>query len=161
MKLIIDISRDDYADFNKFHYLKYNLKRTILYPVLALIFILYYVNREGFNLTSTLITPFIFVIVYVLSINRTINRTKKIPNNDGAILGEKEYEFSDDIISYKTNNAEGSLNWSTVLKLEESTNAFYLYMDTNMALIVPKRVFKDQAEEEAFKNIVKGKIKSV
>ena len=63
-----------------------------------------------------------------------------------------------DKITFKTTNSEGSSDWKTKKKLEESSKAFYLYMDTNMAMLVPKRVFKDKSDEDAFKILVRQKI---
>lgn len=90
--------------------------------------------------------------------NRILNKTKSIPDNDGTILGQKEMEFAENKIVYKTANSEGSSDWTTIKKLEESSKAFYLYMDTNMAMLVPKRVFKDKSDEETFKTLVRQKI---
>ena len=158
MKLTIDISRQDYADFNKFHFLKTKLKRTVITGVLTVIILQLFLNREQFDLTATTISSVVCVVVYFFAINRSLNKTKSIPNNDGAILGKKEMEFAEDKIIYKTSNSEGSSAWTTIKKLEENSKAFYLYMDTNMAILVPKRVFKDKSEEETFKILVRQKI---
>lgn len=161
MKLTIDISRQDYADFNKFHFFKTRLKRTVITGVLTVILLQLFLNRQQFNLTATIITSATCVVVYVFAINRSLNKTKSIPDNDGAILGQKEMEFAEDKIFYKTANSEGSSAWTTIKKLEENSKAFYLYMDTNMAMLVPKRVFKDKSDEETFKTLVKRKINTV
>ena len=158
MKLTIDISRQDYADFNKFHFIKTKLKRTVITGVLTIIILQLFLNREQFNLTATIFSSVVCVLVYLFAINRSLKKTKSIPNNDGTILGQKELEFSKDKIIYKTANSEGKSAWTTIKKLEESSKAFYLYMDTNMAMLVPKRVFKDKSEEETFKTLVRQKI---
>ncbi|MCC5916615.1 MAG: YcxB family protein [Cryomorphaceae bacterium] len=158
MRLTIDISRQDYADFNKFHFFKTKLKRTVMVGALTIIFLQLFLNREQFDLTLTVISSIVCVIVYVFVIYRGLNKTKSIPNNDGAILGQKEVEFAEDKIIYKTANSEGSSDWTTIKKLEESSKAFYLYMDANMAILVPKKVFKDKADEDAFKTMVRQKM---
>lgn len=158
MKLTIDISRQDYADFNKFHFLKTKLKRTLITGALTVIILQLFLNREQFDLTATIISSVACILVYVFAINRSLNKTKSIPDNDGTILGQKEMEFAEDKIIYKTANSEGSSDWTTIKKLEESSKAFYLYMDTNMAMLVPKRVFKDKSDEEIFKTLIRQKI---
>ena len=158
MKLTIDISRQDYADFNKFHFFKTKLKRTVITGALTVIILQLFLNREQFNLTATIVSSVVCVLVYVFAISRSLNKTKSIPDNDGTILGQKEMEFAEDKIIYKTANSEGSSDWTTIKKLEESSKAFYLYMDTNMAMLVPKRVFKDKSDEETFKTLVRQKI---
>lgn len=158
MKLKIDISRQDYADFNKFHFLKTKLKRTVITGVLTLTILQLFLNREQFNLTATIVSSVVSVLVYLFVINRSLKKTKSIPDNEGTILGQKEMEFADDKIFYKTANSEGNSAWTTIKKLEESSKAFYLYMDTNMAMLVPKRAFKDKSEEDTFKTFVRQKI---
>ena len=158
MKLTIDISRQEYSDFNKFHFIKTRLKRTIITGVLTVIILQFFLNREHFNLTATVVSSIACVLVYGFAINRSLNKTKSIPDNDGAILGQKVMEFTEDKITFKTTNSEGSSDWRTIKKLEESSKAFYLYMDTNMAMLVPKRVFKDKSDEDAFKILVRQKI---
>lgn len=158
MKLTIDISRQDYADFNKFHFFKTKLKRTVITGALTVIILQLFLNREQFDLTATIISSVFCVLVYVFAINRSLNKTKSIPDNGGTILGQKEIEFAEDKIFYKTANSEGISDWTTIKKLEESTNAFYLYMDTNMAMLVPKRVFKNKSDEETFKTLVRQKL---
>ncbi len=67
-------------------------------------------------------------------------------------------EFTDDKIIYKASNSEGSNDWAMIRNVKESSKAFYLYMDTNMAILVPKRAFKDKAEEVGFRDLVNQKI---
>lgn len=157
MKLTIDISRQDYADFNRFHFFKTKLKKTVITGALTVIIMQLFFNREQFDLTATIITSGVCVLFYVFVINRSLNKTKNIPDNDGTILGQKEIEFAEDKIIYKTANSEGTSDWTAIKKLEESSGAFYLYMDTNMAMLVPKRVFKDKSDEEIFKTLVMQK----
>lgn len=161
MKLTIDISRQDYADFNKFHFIKTKLKGTVITGVLTVIFLQIFLNREQFNLTATIVSSTAWLLMYVLVISRRLNKTKRIPDNDGTILGQKEIEFCEDKIIYKTEKSDGSNAWTTIKKLEESSKAFYLYMDTNVAMVVPKRVFKDKADEDEFKTLVIRKINTV
>jgi hypothetical protein len=161
MKLTIDISRQDYVDFNKFHFYKTHLKRTVITGIVTVILMLFILNRRKFDMTLSLVSSIGSMLVYTLAIYWNLNRTKNIPNNDGTILGEKNFEFTEDKIIYKTVNSEGSSSWSSIMKFEESSKAFYLYMDTNMAMPIPKRFFKDKTEEDAFRTLVRQKIRAI
>ena len=158
MKLTIDISREDYSDFNKFHFMNTKLKQTILYGVLLVIVLEYLLNRNEFNLTATIISSIGCLGVFWWAINRSLNKTKNIPDNDGTILGQKEMEFGDDKITYTTKNSQGTCEWASVKYLKESPKAFYLYMDANMAMLVPKRTFGTEDELEEFRNIINKKV---
>ncbi|MFI5218853.1 MAG: YcxB family protein [Bacteroidia bacterium] len=158
MRLQIDITRQDYSDFNKFHFRQTKMKRTIIIGMLTVIIVQLFLNREQFDLIATIISTIVCIVVYVFMINRSLNKTKNIPDNNGTILGEKEIDFTDDKIIYKTRDSQGSSNWNTIKNLKESPKAFYLYMDTNMAMLIPKRVFKDTNETEEFRKLVNRKI---
>jgi hypothetical protein len=158
MKLTIDITREDYSDFNKFHFMNTKLKRTIFIGLLTVILLEYLLNRTQFDLTATIISSIACIVIYFWAINRSLNKTKNIPDNDGTILGLKEMEFADDKISYSTKNSQGTCEWSSIKYLKESSKAFYLYMDTNMALLIPKRTFTTENELEDFRKILNKKI---
>ena len=70
MKLTIDISRQDYADFNKFHFFKTNLKRTVITGALTVIILQLFLNREQFDLTATIVSSIACALVYIFAINR-------------------------------------------------------------------------------------------
>lgn len=159
MTLTIEITREDYADFNKFNFYSKGLKRTIINGVITIIFLQLLLNYKEFKLAPTLISSVACVLVYFFLIKRSLNKSKNVPDQDGSMLGEKEVEFTDEKISYKASNAEGSINWTAIKSFKESSKAFYLYIDANMAVVVPKRFFKDGTEEMEFRNLVNGKIK--
>lgn len=158
MKFTVDITREDYSDFNKFHFMKTRLNRTILTGLLTVIVLEYLLNRNEFDLTVTIISSLACVLVYSWAIYRSLNKTKKIPDNDGTILGPKEMEFADDKISYSSKNSQGTCEWTSIKFLRESSKAFYLYMDTNMAMLVPKRTFTTDNELEDFRKIISRKV---
>ena len=159
MKLTIDITREDYADYNKFHFVKTRLKRSIIVILATLIIVEIFLNKDKFDLTSTIISSIAGVGMYVFIIYRSFNKIKKIPVDGGHILGQKEIEFTEEKYYSKTKNSEGSAEWSTIKSIEENKKSFYLYVDKNMAIMVPKRVFKDETEMNEFRNLVTRKIK--
>jgi hypothetical protein len=158
MKFIVDFTREDYADFAKFHFRKKSLVKIIIFFVVFIALLQLYINRDGFSLNRTIYSSLAGAIAAFIMMYISLNNTKNIPKDDGTILGEKEMEFNEEGISYRMANAEGSQRWQSIKSLEESSKAFYLYMDTVMAIAVPKRVFKDKIEEAAFRDMVKQKI---
>lgn len=158
MKLTIDITREDYADFNKFHLFSKKLKRMVIVGFLTIIIVQLMLNTEGFDWIVTLISSVICFLIYFFSLKISLNRTKNIPEKEGTILGEKQLEFAEEKIFYKASDSEGSINWTAIKRLEEGKNAFYLYMDANMAMIVPKRFLNDVNQETEFRDMVGEKI---
>jgi hypothetical protein len=161
MKLQVEITRQDYSDLNKFHFVHTRLKKTIIMSILILCFSQFILNYQHFDLIVTIISTILFVAAYSFGIIRSLNKTSNIPDKNGSILGTKDFEFTDDKIIYKSQNSEGSNDWSKIRNLQEGKKAFYLYMDTNMAILIPKRIFKDNTEMTEFRDLVNKKIKPV
>lgn len=158
MKLLTEITRQDYADFNTFHFVKTRMVRTIVLGLLALVILQLVLSLKEFNLLACVVSSVAYIAYSIFSVYRSLRRTKNAPDSNGTILGEKEYEFTDDGVHYKTRNSTGTSSWSSIKKMEEGSRAFYLYMDSVMAIIIPKKSFKDLDEMEAFKKLIQRKI---
>lgn len=153
MKLEIEITRQDYFDFNVYNFIKTRLPKTILVCVTGLIFLQFMLNKDeiGIDWMRVLISSLFYLILSFLYLYYILNKTRKVPNKNGAILGKKEYVFTDEYISYKGKDSTGQYNWSAIKTLGESKKAFYLYVDVIAAFVIPKRYFIDKAQEQEFK----------
>jgi hypothetical protein len=158
MKLNIEINRQDYADFNKFHFINNKLKKIVVVGIAALIVFQFYLNQEKFDLFQTIFSSIVFIFLYSFIYYRWLKNTKNIPNDDGAILGKKELDFTDDCINYQTENSSGTYKWALIKNLKKSPKAFYLYIDNNLAIVIPKRSFINDNEEKEFLNLAERKI---
>lgn len=158
IKINFELQIQDYVDFNKYHFIKTKLNRTITIGVIILIVIQLFLNRDQFHLATTIITSIVFALIYLTSILRSLNNTKKIPKDDRAIFGKRELEFTEDGITNKSEDSNGYSKWSTIKNMQESSNAFYLYMGTNVAILIPKRCFDNITEMNEFQQYVKSKI---
>ncbi len=161
MNIKTDITRQDYYEYVKFHFFKSYLKRIIISGAFALLAILYYINKDEFSLSGTISFSLAFILFYALTIYIGLSKTKKLPEKDGTILGVKDYEFGEETITFKTPKSEGSFDWSIIKKMEESPSSIYLYTDTEMAFVIPKRSFINKLETEDFKTLVKQKLNIV
>ena len=162
MKLTTDISRQDFFEFNKFVFIKNRLKRTVMIGAISigvLFFVLNDMNDTAFSWIAFLIYYILMGGIYYLAIYLALLRTKKSPKADGTILGKKELEFTDDKIMYHTEDSEGSYKWTIIKELDESPKTIYLFFDTNMGIIIPKRIFKNEGEMAEFKELVSRKIR--
>jgi hypothetical protein len=158
IKLSYEIGRQDYVDFNKYHYKKTKLKKTFITGGLVLVILQLGLSLQKFDLAATLISSTVFIILYFFLISRSLNKTKNIPKDDGSILGKKELEFSDAGISHLDKNSSGIINWAAVKSLQSSSKAIYLYTDTNMAIVIPKRTFSSATEIIELENYIKEKL---
>ena len=63
--------------------------------------------------------------------------------NSEMIIGETG-------ITVKDEATNASYKWSAFIKKYDRNDVYYLYMSSNLALIIPKRVFRSKAEKESF-----------
>ena len=161
MRLQVDITRQDFLDFNIHHYKKNQMTSTIVTGTIGLLVVLFLLHRDKTSLDFGVIgiTIFVYVISYFLILKYLLKRSKNIPQEHGALLGVKEFNFGDERIEYADKNSSGQYLWSAITKISESKNALYLFLDSNMAIVIPKRSFRDKGHEEDFKSHVGKRIK--
>jgi hypothetical protein len=161
MKLHTEITRQDYAEYNRYHFFQTKLKKTIFLGLLTLISIQLILNREHFELVETIVSTIVAITIFIFLLNRNLNKTKNIPDNNGTILGEKEYDFTVNNITYNTKDSKGTIEWSLIKYQKESPTTFYLYTDSIMAIIIPKRYFKNSQELDEFRELISQRIEKV
>jgi hypothetical protein len=160
MKIEIDITRQDYLNFNLYHFRKKNLVRTALIGLIGLLILQYSINKEkeSINIIAVVISSVFYISIFAVIMYFSLARSKSIPKDNGSFLGKKVYEFSDDYISFSDKDSDGRFQWHAIKSLGEDSKAFYLYLDTIMALLIPKRYFRDKTEEQAFRDYVQSKL---
>jgi hypothetical protein len=148
MKLNFEIYRQDYADFNKFHFIKVRLKQTILTGTTVILVLQLFLNKDKFNLAATIVSSLVSVIIYFLIYYVLLNNTKNTPSDNGSILGHRYMEFTDNEVICNTDSSRTVSAWTTIKSFKKGRKSFYLYVDTNMAYIIPKRIFSSNEERE-------------
>ena len=74
------------------------------------------------------------------------------------ILGERTLTVDTEQVQSTTPTASTTYQWSAIKRWEQTTNLYLLYITSNAALILPKRVFKSEIEQEKFESLLKTKI---
>ncbi len=160
MRLEIQITRQDYLNFNLYHFKKKSLVRTLLIGLAGLLILQYSLNKEktSLNIATLIISSLLYIAIFTIIMYFNLSKSKSIPKDDGSFLGKKVYEFLDDHIAFNDKDSEGRFQWRAIKSLEENNKAFYLYLDTIMALVIPKRYFIDKTEEQTFRSYVQSKL---
>lgn len=158
MTIKIDITREDYSDFNIHHFIKTRLVRTVFTGIATIILMEYLLNRDGFHLIATVVSVLVCLVIYVVLIVTQLRRTSNIPKDGGAILGVKILEFNEDSINCKASDSTTDFKWSLISCVDNGKKAIYLYLETNMAIIIPKRCFSTESEQIEFIGFVNKKI---
>ncbi|MFZ1632396.1 MAG: YcxB family protein [Chitinophagales bacterium] len=160
MKLTVQITRQEYYEFTKYHFYHTQFKKNVISMVIMVAVLEIVLSLNGFNLFATIISVIGAGLFYYFAISRILKRAKNVPDNDGAILGENVYTFNEEQILFNSQNSEAVHRWQVIKSFKGAAKAYYLFMDSNMAIVIPKRVFSNPEEETEFKALVQRKLLS-
>lgn len=131
--------------------------------IMGIFCLLFLINRDKSHVryTDILATVLIFIIFYSGLLYYNIQKNYRIPSENGSMLGDKEIDFRNDAIVYADKYSNGQYNWEAIKSMDENRKSFYLYIDTDMAIVVPKRFFVDKKHEQEFRELVQQKLSRV
>ena len=159
MKIEIEITRDDYVSFNFYHFRKRKLLKTIISALIGLLIVQFAINinKSTVSVETILMITFLYVGIFSLLMYMNLVKTKEIPKDSGTFLGWKRYDFTDDYIFFQHKDSDGRFQWTVIKSVEEDKKAIYLYVDTIMAIVIPKRYFGDKMEAKTFIQYIQDK----
>ena len=73
-----------------------------------------------------------------------------LPKANGFVFGPAEYDFVEEGVKIKKENGESLTKWEAVEKVYNAKNYFYIFVDHNLAYIIPKRSFHHTERFEEF-----------
>jgi hypothetical protein len=167
MELKYEMTKDDHLAFN-LHYVKHSktIKQSLfiqrfLVPIIFLIlpFVLFWMMGEfliGFLITLALIS-IVWIVFYPKYFYGHIIRNVKKVLNEGSndnLLGQHVFISTEDGFIEKNRVGETKIGWSSIERIEENEDYFFLFFSTMNAYIVPKRSFPDKASQEDFKKMI-------
>jgi hypothetical protein len=164
MEIKAQLTRQDFLEFNKYVFFKSRMKRSIF---IALIFTTFWIVFLNYNQPFNFIIIFIELLVFALFWTffiliiywTTFARVKKMPDENGEILGEKTYLLSNEGLKQISANSESFNRWNGFKSIEENNKYIFLFVDKIAAYIIPKRVFQDSKEMTNFLDFVKERTK--
>lgn len=147
MKLNIRIDQNDFWAFNQFG-VPWLAKSTLWYWAEILIGVCFLPFSVSGNLPGWL--PILFFLIGTLSLYiyyRTKQKIKKGLSSD--IVGS--IELNPDGLFSKNNIGESLYRWESLLKLGETKQYYFLFIQEYMALIINRCYFTSLDEDEKFK----------
>ena len=165
MEIQIDLTRADFADFNKYFFFKRKLKSILVSVIIIPILITLYVTwNDYFDLFKFCICYVIallfFGIIYFGLLMLTLKITGKLPSDKGSILGKRKYTITDEGLLEESEINNNLRKWSGIKTVEANKNSVFIIVDTIAAYVIPKRFFKDLDEMNLFVQSVTEKIKN-
>ena len=160
MDLTFEITREDYWQFNKFY-----LKRRGRFRRNLIIFAIFAGSTASLLslnadeptwlvIGSGALGVLVAVRYGALCFWSAKRRVMKIPATDGTTLGERTLQVVADGLLVKNREVESLVRWSGLREVVETKDSIYLFLDTNIAIIVPRRAFPDVASAGAFLSLV-------
>lgn len=165
MKLEISLESSDFWAFNRV--VSSGRKPNSVMPfVMQLLFWLamgylgMHLFRTGqaleYTMSQWISGPAIIVSLFFLAGLAPTLYTRKVfePMPDRFILGKKAYDFSAESIQASGAQSVTQHQWSAIVDFVDYKDHFFLFLDSTVALIVPKRVFTSIHDVESFKKLV-------
>ncbi len=159
------MTRNDFADFNKYWFLKRGLKKRI-YLVIIVAFGLPFVVNLGrpfeivTYLMTVVLTGLLFGLIYLGGMMIAVNRTKNLPSDNGSVLGKKKFMITDEGLIEESENNRNLQKWKGIKGVETNDNSVFIVVDNIAAYIIPKRFFRDSEEQRNFINAIEEKMKN-
>ncbi|WP_169306704.1 YcxB family protein [Cohnella pontilimi] len=137
----IQLTADDYAEFNRYHGRRQ----------MALLFFLYWIvfvavagmrggaadaGRFGLLIPAGLVLSGLLIAMHLWSIKV---KTRKLFQNDKLAQMEQQLHFSETGIRHTTAESSNLVEWADVYRAAETRNELILYLARNRAILVPKR----------------------
>jgi len=171
LQLNYKLTDEDYMEFNEFHQLihsevgKRNLfKLRLIGPMISILAIVIFILARAkiMLIVTEVIVLCIFSIVCVTQAKKIMKRgirktILKMKETEGLpFAGETTLNFTEDQIIEITKGQEVKVDYKKVEDVCETEEAFYVYMSSVQAIIIPKRVL-DQDKEKKLRQILSKK----
>lgn len=159
------LSKDEYIAFNLYTYIRseFHRRRTLgsrlgtAICVSSLAGALYHIHFENWYFT---IAGFVIAAVCGWVLSNVFWRWQigRIYTQDKTLQAPSTVEVADPGVSVARGGARSFLPWTSIIKVAETDQAIYLYLNTLQALIFPRRIFADSAAFAALGRFVSGKV---
>ena len=168
LQLNYKLTDEDYIEFNEFHQLIHSEigKRNLFFlrligPMISILAMIIFIlaRAEVMLIIGEAIVLFIFSVVDILLAKKIMKRgirktILKMKEKEGLPFAEETtLNFTEDQIIEITKGQEVKVDYKKVEDVCETEKAFYVYMSSVQAIIIPKRVL-DQDKEKKLRQIL-------
>jgi len=154
MEIEVDITRDDFKEFNKYAFRK--MDKTFFIPfflfliaLTSLFHILTAPNKQS-AINGIISTIFIILVFGIISRFVALFLTRYTPLKKGATLGKHKFRISEEGVLESTEFNESLTKWDGIRSVEIKKNYIFVWIDRHMAHIIPKRFFSSDIDCQKF-----------
>lgn len=170
MEVTFNLSKEDYLEFNMSHmkFSKY-AKRAILvekFGVPFIFLIIPFILKESISIPF-FITISIGIVIFLLWIFfydkflhwKTVKNFNKLllKEDHDCILGEQTIRLEKLGLIHISNGNRRRISWNALLGINETDKYIFIYANSTMAHIIPKRAFSTKVQLDKFIKILKSK----
>lgn len=140
------------APHKKAYRLRYYARVFALYSVIAALYIFTnHSHRIEIDLTVFAIIGVVYFLLVPALIRMSIRRrTRQIisePENQ-HVLDECEIVLTESGVTDRDKVSETRYDWEAIIKKSETANSYYLYTNSYHAIVIPKRLLKNEEEKK-------------
>ena len=167
LQLNYKLTDEDYIEFNEFHQLIHSEvgKRNLFFlklagPMISVLAIVIFIlaRAEKMLIITEVIVLCIFSIVCVAQAKKIMKRgIRKMIETEGLPFAEEiTLTFTEDQIIEITKGQEVKVDYQKVENVCETETAFYIYISSIEALIIPKRVLNQDMEKKLIRIVTEN-----
>lgn len=171
MHIRFELTKEDYINYNIYYYFSNSSfkKKRLFWSLFPLAFLLFtIITIKGCNFQkydrSDLFFLGLGVAAFLIyrpttksSIKKSAERVLKNGKNTD-LTGEREIIINEHKLVAITNSSFTEYKWNAFEKLEENDRYLFLFVHINNAIVIPKRIFRDEEEINRFRTEVTTKI---
>ena len=171
LQLNYKLTDEDYIEFNEFHQLIHSEigKRNLFFlrligPMISILAMIIFIlaRAEVMLIIGEAIVLFIFSVVDILLAKKIMKRgirktiLKMIETEGLPFAEETTLNFTEDQIIEITKGQEVKVDYQKVENVCETETAFYIYISSIEALIIPKRVLNQDMEKKLIRIVTEN-----
>lgn len=161
MKFEYQLARKDLGQFNAYYYWKNKTASAILGAIIMTgIAFMLISSRKKLHIEAAVVCMAIGIPIYFLLLHLQLKKYGDYFKEDGPMLAKKEVELTDQYYISTDMFGETKVKWCAFSKMETGKHAVYLFMETPMAIIIPKTIFENEARLAEFTSYVTERIKA-
>ncbi|NEW04613.1 YcxB family protein [Paenibacillus sp. SYP-B3998] len=144
IKISTNITRSDYWNYNKYAYFNIPKLRNrfiisnLSLPVIVMVLLLLFKLPLIFSLCWGIFGGGLASLFAYLRMKK---RVMSLPESNDGILGERLIEIDETGVYQSNSVSQSSYKWNGVKSIEQNEAYIFIFVDTIMAYIIPKRSF--------------------
>jgi len=163
MEVEAEMTRKDFKEFNQYvikHKKIYKRAKLLYSALLVLLVILLNTNKItdiSYMAGQVVLVLLIYFVVILLLKPISGLFIKYTPAKGGSVLGKHKFRISDEGLWSSIESGESLLKWKGIQSIETTKKYIFVFVDTHMAHVIPKRCFKSEEESKQFLDILESK----